>query len=100
MATASATTEAGVSTGVIETHELTKYFGSKTAVNRLTLSVPPGSVFAFLGDNGAGKTTTIRMLTGLLPPDGGRASVLGEDCWRHAVRLRHRIGYVPERPRF
>src|SRR5262249_12337077 len=52
------------------------------------------------GDNGAGKSTTIRMLTGLLPPDAGKASVLGQDCWSSAVELRHRVGYVPEKPRF
>src|SRR5262249_18739075 len=62
--------------------------------------VPRGAIFALLGDNGAGKTTTIRMLTGLLPPDAGRAVLLGQDCWKEAVALRHRVGYVPERPRF
>src|SRR5207237_6540390 len=62
--------------------------------------VPRGSIFALLGENGAGKTTTIRMLTGLLPPDGGTASILGQDCWQAAARLRHHVGYVPERPRF
>jgi ABC-2 type transport system ATP-binding protein len=85
---------------VIEIRELTKRYGGKTAVDRLTLSVPRGAVFAFLGDNGAGKTTTIRVLCGLLPPDGGSATVLGKDCWKHAAELRHRVGYVPERPKF
>ncbi len=84
----------------IEIRGLTKRFGKKTAVHELSLSVPQGSIFALLGDNGAGKTTTIRMLTGLLRPDAGRATVLGLDCWHHATRLRHRIGYVPERPKF
>jgi ABC-2 type transport system ATP-binding protein len=85
---------------VIATHQLTKRFGNKTVVNRLDLAVPQGAIFALLGDNGAGKSTTIRMLTGLLPPDGGRASILGKDCWSAAVALRHRVGYVPEKPRF
>ena len=85
---------------VIQTHGLTKHFGRKTAVARLNLAVPRGAIYAFLGDNGAGKTTTIRMLTGLLRPDAGRAAILGQDCWRHAADLRHRVGYVPERPRF
>ena len=58
---------------VIATQGLTKRFGGKTVVDRLDLAVPAGSVFALLGDNGAGKSTTIRMLTGLLPPDAGRA---------------------------
>jgi ABC-2 type transport system ATP-binding protein len=84
----------------IETHDLTKRFRVRPVVDRLTLSVPRGSIFALLGENGAGKTTTLRMLTGLLPPDGGRATILGQDCWRAADRLRRRVGYVPERPKF
>jgi ABC-2 type transport system ATP-binding protein len=85
---------------IIATEGLTKVFGGKVVVNRLNLSVPQGAIFALLGDNGAGKSTTIRMLTGLLPPDAGSARILGEDCWSSAIPLRHRIGYVPERPRF
>jgi ABC-2 type transport system ATP-binding protein len=85
---------------VISTEGLTRYFGSKLVVYRLDLAVPRGAVYALLGDNGAGKSTTIRMLTGLLPADAGRATILGQDCWRHATALRHRVGYVPERPRF
>src|SRR5581483_5700425 len=85
---------------VIETHDLTKRFGGRTAVDRLNLAVPQGAIFALLGDNGAGKTTTMRMLSGQLPPDAGRALVLGEDCWAAAVALRTRVGYVPERPRY
>jgi ABC-2 type transport system ATP-binding protein len=85
---------------IIATHGLTKYFGGKIAVNRLDLAVPQGAIFALLGGNGAGKSTTIRMLTGLLPPDAGSAEILGEDCWSSAIPLRHRVGYVPERPRF
>jgi ABC-2 type transport system ATP-binding protein len=85
---------------VIETRGLTHYFGAKKAVDRLDLDVPRGAIYALLGDNGAGKSTTIRMLTGLLPADMGRALILGKDCWRSAVELRHRVGYVPEKPRF
>ena len=85
---------------IIATRGLTKIFGGKIVVNRLNLAVPRGAIFALLGGNGAGKSTTIRMLTGLLPPDAGSAQVLGEDCWSSAVELRHRIGYVPEKPRF
>jgi ABC-2 type transport system ATP-binding protein len=85
---------------IIATQGLTKIFGGKIVVNRLNLSVPQGAIFALLGGNGAGKSTTIRMLTGLLPPDGGSATILGEDCWAQAIPLRHRIGYVPEKPRF
>src|SRR5438128_9863555 len=79
----------------IEIRDLTKKFHAKTAVGHLSLSIPSGSIFALLGDNGAGKTTTIRMLTGLLRPDSGRAEILGQDCWTDAFYLRHRVGYVP-----
>ncbi|MFL5342387.1 MAG: ABC transporter ATP-binding protein [Gemmataceae bacterium] len=85
---------------VIATHNLTKRYGGKTAVDRLTLDVPAGSIYALLGDNGAGKSSTIRVLTGQQPADAGRAEILGQDCWANAVALRHRVGYVPERPRF
>jgi ABC-2 type transport system ATP-binding protein len=85
---------------VIEIRDLTKRFGSKIAVQRLNLAVPGGAIFALLGDNGAGKTTTIRVLTGLLAADSGKATVLGLDCWRDAAPLRRRVGYVPEKPRF
>jgi ABC-2 type transport system ATP-binding protein len=85
---------------VIDLRGLTKGFGGKRVVNRLNLSVPRGAIFALLGENGAGKTTTIRVLTGLLRADEGHAAILGQDCWQAAVKLRHRVGYVPERPRF
>jgi ABC-2 type transport system ATP-binding protein len=85
---------------VIVTQRLTKYFSGKKVVDRLDLRVPRGAIYALLGDNGAGKSTTIRMLTGLLAADAGRASILGQDCWSRAIELRHRVGYVPERPRF
>lgn len=84
----------------IDIRDVTKSFGGRIAVDRLTLGIPAGAIFALLGDNGAGKTTTIRMLTGLLPPDAGEASILGKDCWKSAVALREQIGYVPERPHF
>src|SRR5262249_9876919 len=94
------TAPGGVMDTVIDIQDLTKHFGGRPAVDRLRLEVPRGAIFALLGDNGAGKTTTIRMLTGLLAPDSGRATVLGQDAWKEAVALRHSIGYVPERPRF
>jgi ABC-2 type transport system ATP-binding protein len=85
---------------VIQIDGLTKHFGSKRAVAGLTLDIPRGAIFALLGENGAGKTTTIKMLTGLLKPDAGWASILGLDPWADAVPLRLRLGYVPERPKF
>lgn len=87
-------------TAVIETHGLTKSFGGTAGVCNLDLAVPAGAVFALLGDNGAGKSTTIKLLTGLIPPDGGKARILGEDCWKDAIELRHQVGYVPERPKY
>jgi ABC-2 type transport system ATP-binding protein len=85
---------------VIVTERLVVRFRGKAALDGLELRVPPGAVFAFLGDNGAGKTTTMKVLTGLVRADSGRATILGADCWTHAVELRHRVGYMPERPRF
>lgn len=85
---------------IIETRRLTKSFGGAAGVFDLDLAVPAGSVCALLGDNGAGKSTTIKILTGLLPADSGSATILGKDCWRDAIELRHKVGYVPERPKF
>jgi ABC-2 type transport system ATP-binding protein len=85
---------------VIATHGLTKRYGEKIVVNRLDLRIPQGAIYALLGDNGAGKSTTIRMLTGQIAPDAGRAEILGLDCYSAAAPLRHRVGYVPEKPRF
>jgi ABC-2 type transport system ATP-binding protein len=84
----------------IELHTVSKTYPGKRALDGLSLTVPAGAIFALLGDNGAGKSTTIRILNGLTPPDVGRAQVLGLDAWRDAARLRHRLGYVPERPKF
>ncbi|HEX3150676.1 MAG TPA: ABC transporter ATP-binding protein [Gemmataceae bacterium] len=86
--------------GVISVRGLVKRYGSKTVVDHLDLEVPQGAVYAFLGDNGAGKTSTIKVLVGMHPPDRGHARILGQDCWSKAVGLRHKVGYVPERPRF
>jgi ABC-2 type transport system ATP-binding protein len=85
---------------VIVTEKVVVRYRGKPALDGLDLRVPPGAVFAFLGDNGAGKTTTMKILTGLAPADSGRASILGLDCWSRATELRHRVGYMPERPRF
>src|SRR3954471_9187111 len=81
----------------IETRDLTRTFGSFTAVDHITFDVRVGEVFGFLGANGAGKTTAIRMLTGLLAPSGGRASVAGHDVVREAERVKRDIGYMSQR---
>jgi polyether ionophore transport system ATP-binding protein len=79
----------------IRTSGLEKRFGVTRAVDGLDLSVTEGEVHGFLGPNGAGKTTTLRLLLGLLHPDGGEASLLGGDPWRDAVELHARLAYVP-----
>jgi ABC-2 type transport system ATP-binding protein len=83
---------------VIETADLTKSFGPKTAVRALSLRVEAGEVMGFLGPNGSGKTTTIRLLMGLLRPTSGRASILGRDCHADAVALKRDVGYLPDEP--
>ena len=80
----------------VETLDLTRRFGSKTAVDRLTLAVPAGLIYGMLGPNGAGKTTTIRMLTTMLPPTSGTARVSGFDIVRQPVDVRRSIGYVSQ----
>jgi ABC-2 type transport system ATP-binding protein len=83
---------------VIETRELRKQFGDKTAVEDLSLQVHRGEVFGFLGPNGAGKTTSIKMLLGLVEPTSGSGSVLGAPIGHRATRAR--IGFLPEHFRF
>jgi len=84
---------------VIETHSLSRSFGRTNAVDSLTLEVPPGCIFAFLGANGAGKTTTIKMLMNILKPTGGSAGVLGCDTRSLGPDEFRRIGYVSENQR-
>lgn len=81
---------------IIETLNLVRRFGSVTAVDGLTLSIQAGEVFGLLGRNGAGKTTVIKMLTTLLPPSQGSATVGGFDIVRQPGAVRHIIGYVPQ----
>ena len=76
----------------IEVHELRKSYGEVQALCGIDLAVPPGTVLGLLGPNGAGKTTAVRILTTLLPPDGGSARVAGLDVVRDAARLRSQIG--------
>ena len=81
----------------IETRNLAKRYGDTTAVERLNLAIPEGSVYGFLGPNGAGKTTTMRMLATLTKPSGGTGTVAGADITdRDAVV--DNIGYLPEEP--
>lgn len=84
---------------LISTRELTRQFGTNTAVDRLNLEVCAGEIFGFLGPNGSGKTTTIRMLTGLLEPTSGEALICGYDINREPSRAKALIAYVPDQPR-
>ena len=83
-------------TYAIRTQNFTRFFGSVRAVDGLTIDIPAGSVFGFLGPNGSGKTTTIRLLLGLLDPDEGNAEVLGFDTKTQADEIRIRCGALLE----
>jgi len=83
---------------IIETTDLTRRFGSLTAVADLDLNVPAGSVYGFLGPNGAGKTTTIRMLLGLIRPDAGEVRLFGEPIARGGRKALRRVGALVETP--
>src|SRR5215467_4670941 len=80
----------------IEIRDLRKHYGSKAAVDGLSLSVPRGSFFEFLGPNGAGKSTTIRMLTGMIPPTSGSIALLGMPMPDREIEIKKRIGLVPD----
>lgn len=81
----------------IEARGLTRCFGNFTAVDHLDLAIPKRTIYGFLGPNGCGKSTTMRMLTGLLTPNSGEASVLGLQVPRDAEALRLRIGYMTQK---
>ena len=82
---------------VIHTEKLTKRFGDFVAVDALSLSVSGGEIFGFLGANGAGKSTAIKMLTGLLAPTSGKATVAGFDLYTGAEGIKRNIGYMSQR---
>ena len=81
----------------IQANGLTRTFGAFTAVDHITFDVRAGEVFGFLGANGAGKTTAIRMLTGLLAPSDGQATVAGHDVRRESEAIKRDIGYMSQR---
>ncbi len=80
----------------IEAKNLHKSFGSVTAVDNVSITIPEGGIFGFLGPNGAGKTTAIRMLTGVLIPDAGSALILGTDVNRDPLAAKLKMGVIPE----
>ncbi|ACI99448.1 ABC transporter ATP-binding protein [Rhodospirillum centenum] len=81
----------------IDVTGLTKRFGPKTVVDGFSIQVRRGQIYGFLGPNGSGKTTTIRMLCGLLLPDGGSGTCLGFDIVREAWQIKRRVGYMTQR---
>ena len=82
----------------IELTSLTKKYGTYTAVQELSLSLPPGKVFGFIGPNGAGKTTTIRMMGGILAPTAGEVRINGVSMAREPQAAKQQIGFIPDRP--
>ncbi len=83
---------------MIRTSELTKRFGKLAAVDRLTMKIESGELFGFLGPNGAGKTTTINMLTGLIRPTSGAASICGYDVQSQSLQAKSITGLMPDTP--
>lgn len=83
---------------MIVTRRLTKKFQSLTAVEDLSLEIPPGEIFGFLGPNGAGKTTTVKLLTGLMRPTSGSAAVAGYDIQREPMQAKRSLGLIPDEP--
>ncbi len=81
---------------MIEVKNITKYYGTKLAVDNISFTVEKGEIVGFLGPNGAGKTTTMRMITGYLYPDKGSIKVAGADVIDDAVEAKKHIGYLPE----
>lgn len=82
----------------IRLQNVTKRYGDQLALDRVSFEVPPGCVFALLGENGAGKTTAIRILLGLAEPDSGFAEIVGRNTRGRQMNVLRAVGYVPERP--
>lgn len=81
---------------IIQTQNLTKEFGPEVAVQKMSLSIPRGSIFGFIGPSGCGKTTTVRLLTGLYQPTEGDVTVLGETPTHFSRATQRKIGYMPQ----
>jgi len=84
-------------TFAIDVRGVTKRFGTRTVVNDIAMQVRPGEIYGFLGPNGSGKTTFLRMLCGLLTPDGGEGKCLGLDFRRESAEIKKRVGYMTQR---
>ncbi|MEC8556326.1 MAG: ABC transporter ATP-binding protein [Planctomycetota bacterium] len=82
---------------VVQTENLTKRYGEFTALEDLSIYVKRGEILGFIGPNGAGKTTTIKVLVGLSKPTSGRATIAGVDCSQQSGKIKHLVGYMPDR---
>ena len=80
---------------IVETQDLTFYYGKQRGIKNVNLTVEKGEAFGFLGPNGSGKTTTQRLLLDVIRPTSGRATIFGMDCRKQGVELRKRVGYLP-----
>ena len=89
-----------ISDAIISTNSLTKKYKDTIALDALDMTINKGEIFGFLGHNGAGKTTTVSMLTTLLPPTSGTASVCGYDVVTESFEVKKKIGYLPENVKF
>ncbi len=81
---------------VISLHRLTKHFGAQVAVDNLSLDIPAGQIVGLLGPNGAGKSTTLKMLTGMLIPTSGTATICGHDLLKEPMEVKRCVGFVPD----
>jgi ABC-2 type transport system ATP-binding protein len=84
-------------TAIIDVEGLTKRYGDRTVVDHLSMQVQRGEIYGFLGPNGSGKTTSIRMMCGLLTPDGGSGRTLGHDIVQEAAAIKAQVGYMTQR---
>ena len=83
---------------MIKVENLTKTYGSITAIDNISFQVNKGEILGFLGPNGAGKTTLMRMITGYMPANEGRVEVSGFDVLDEPIKAKNEIGYLPENP--
>jgi ABC-2 type transport system ATP-binding protein len=83
---------------MIELKDLTKTYGTYTAVQRLSLSIGRGEIFGFIGPNGAGKTTTIKMMGGVMAPTEGTITIAGIDMQAEPLKAKRKVGFIPDRP--
>ena len=83
---------------MIELTDLTKRYGRFTAVDGISLTIPPGQLYGLLGPNGAGKTTTMRMIAGILQPTAGQIRIAGIDLRSDPIGAKSRLGFIPDRP--